>query len=232
VLLILGSLVNREPSLPEGAPQGAGQTATAVPVARTITIPPGTKVTLALTSPIWAKTVKAGDAVYAVTSFPVVIQGTMLIPPGTYVLGQIDSVTKPGWKSPRAQFQMHFIKIIFSNGYTLELADAPAQAATATVHVDVTARNDVLLDNGGQFDMTMQTPLPLGRSGPQVHRQSFQVANEVQVSIEKLSPGSYEVTWLGTATEVQLELLKGGKVIAEAPARIGFPKVPLSRETS
>lgn len=319
VLLILGSLVHREPSLPEGAPQGAGQTATAVPVARTITIPPGTKVTLALTSPIWAKTVNAGDAVYAVTSFPVVIQGTMLIPPGTYVLGQIDSVTKPGWKSPRAQFQMHFIKIIFSNGYTLELADAPAQAATATVHVDVTARNDVLLDNGGQFDMTMQTPLPLdanriadavrrsrplsigparsaslcrlipatpgtpdtvipgtpgtpgtpditipgpngtsttipgspptpgtpdivipgtpgtpaipcpappavlpGRSGPQVHRQSFQVANEVQVSGEKLSPGSYEVTWLGTATEVQLELLKGGKVIAEAPARIGL----------
>lgn len=319
VLLILGGLVSPESSLPEGAPQGAGQTAAAVSVAPTITIPPGTKVTLALTSPIWAKTVKAGDAVYAVTAFPVVTNGTMLIPPGTYVLGQIDSITKPGWLSPRAQFQIHFLKIIFANGYTVELADAPAQAATATVHVGVTARNDVLLDNGGQFDMTVQTPLPLdanriadavrrsrpfsirpvssaslcrpipatpgtpdtvipgtpgtpgtpditipgpngtsttipgtpptpgtqdtvirgfpgtpaipcpappavvpGLSGPQVHRQSFQVANEVQVSGKMLAPGSYEVTWLGTASEVQLELLKGGKMIAQARGRIGL----------
>ena len=319
VLLILPGLVSPESSVPEGAPQGAGQTATAVSGARTITIPAGTKVTLALSSPIWAKTVKAGDAVYAVTSFPVVTNGTMLIPPGTYVLGQIDSVTKPGWMSPRAQLQFHFLKIIFANGYTVELADAPAQAATATVHVDVTARNDVLLDNGGQFDMVVQTPLPLdanriadavhrsrplpigpapsaslcrpipatpgtpdtvipgtpgtpgtpditipgpngtsttipgtpptpgtpgtvipgipgtpaipcpappavipGLSGPQVHRQSFQVFNEVQVSGKKLAPGSYEVTWLGTATEVQLELLKGGKMIAQAAARIGL----------
>ena len=68
VLLILGGLVSPESSVPEGAPQGAGQTATAVSGARTITIPAGTKVTLALSSPIWAKTVRAGDAVYAVTS--------------------------------------------------------------------------------------------------------------------------------------------------------------------
>jgi len=319
VLLILGGLVSPEASLSKGATQAAGQTTTGASVARTITIPPGTKVTLALTSPIWAKTVKAGDPVYALTSFPVAMNETMLIPPGTYVLGQIDSVTKPGWMSPRAQFQMHFIKIIFANGYTLQLADAPVQAATATVHVEVTARNDVLLDNGGQFDMTVQTPLALdanriadavrrsrplsigpapsaslchlipatpgtpdtvirgtpgtpgtppvvipgpdgtsttipgtpptpgtpdtiipgtpgtpaipcpappavipGLSGPQVHRQSFQVADEVQVSGKKLSSGRYEVTWLGTATEVQLEVLTRGKVIALAPARIGL----------
>jgi len=33
---------------------------------------------------------------------------------------------------------MHFSKIIFSNGYTLELESAPVQAATATVHAEVT----------------------------------------------------------------------------------------------
>ncbi|HEY6944348.1 MAG TPA: hypothetical protein VI431_04350, partial [Candidatus Acidoferrum sp.] len=167
LLLVLASLVSPvskgAPSSLPASPANQQRTAT-TSEARTITVPPGTRITLALTSPIWAKTVKAGDAVYATTAFPVASNGAMLIPPGTYVLGQIDGVTKPGWRSPRALFQMHFSKIIFANGYTLELPDAPAQAATATVHVEVTSRNDVLLDNGAQFDMVVQTPLALDAS--------------------------------------------------------------------
>jgi hypothetical protein len=202
---------------------------------------------------------------------------------------------------------MHFTKIIFASGYTLELESAPAQAATATVHVQVTSRNDVLLDNGAQFDMIVQTPLTLdanrvaqavrqsrpiavaparsasmcrpipgtsgtpgtpdivipgtngmpptvipgipptqgtaptiipgspgspgipcpappavvsGPSGVQVHRQFFQVKDELTVSGTKLLPGSYEVTWIGTDTAVQLELQRGGKTIVRASARI------------
>ena len=53
---------------------------------------------LPLTNPVWAETVKAGEAEYAVTTFPVVIGRAMAIPAGTYVLGQIDAVTKPRQK--------------------------------------------------------------------------------------------------------------------------------------
>jgi hypothetical protein len=252
-----------------------------------------------------------------VTAFPAVAGSTMAIPPGTYVLGQIDAVTKPSWKDARALLQMHFSKIIFANGYTLELESAPIQAATATVHVKVTSRNDILLDNGEQFDMVIQTPLALetsrvteavrltkplplgaaktasvcrpipatpgtsdtvipgtpgtpgtpdttipgpdgtsttipgipptpgtpptiipgtpgtpeipcpappavvsGPSGPQIHRQSFQVANELVVSGKKLAPGSYEIAWLGTDAAVQVDLQKDGKTIVRVPARI------------
>jgi hypothetical protein len=297
---------------------GSREAAAAAPETATLTLPVGTKVTLALTSPIWAKTAKPGDAVYAVTAFPVVSRNSMAIPIGTYVLGEIDAVTKPHWRDARALFQMHFTKIIFSNGYTLELASAPAQAATATVHVEVTSRNDVLLDNGAQFDMIVQTPLALeakriaeavrrtrplpvgpaksaslcrpipatpgtsdavipgtpgspgtpdivipggpgmpptvipgtpstpgtpptifpgspgtpevpcpapgavipGPSGPQIHTQNFQLNSELTVSGTKLSPGSYQVTWLGTAVAVQVDLLRDGKAIARAPAHI------------
>ena len=314
----VGSAPNRDSAASLPALQVTSQSSVTSTGTATITVPRGTKATLALTSPIWAKTAKAGDAVYAATAFPVASNGTMLIPPGTYVLGQIDAVTKPGWKSPRAQFQMHFRKIIFASGYTLELADAPAQAATATVHVDVTSRNDVLLDNGAQFDMVVQTPLALdatriaeavrhsrplpvgpapsaslcrpipatpgtpdtvipgtpgspgtpdtvipgvngmpptvipgipptqgtpptiipgtpgtpaipcparpavvsGLSGPQIHRKSFQVTSELQVSGKKLAPGSFEVTWIGKATTVQVDLLQNGKSVARTPARI------------
>src|SRR5690242_7072107 len=131
----------------------------------TIDVPAGTRITLLLVDPVWAKTVKARDAIYAITAFPVVSNGTMAIPPGTYVLGEIDAVTKPSWKDAHALFQMHFSKIIFANGYTRVLESAPLQAASATVHVQVSSRNDVLLDNGTQFDMILQTPLALDANG-------------------------------------------------------------------
>lgn len=164
VLLVFGGLVNSpaEAALNSFSQSLANQqTAATTSEANSATVPASTRITLALVNPIWAKTVKPGDPVYAVTAFPVAGNGAMLIPQGTYVLGQIDAVTKPGFFSPHAQIQMHFRKIIFVNGYTLELADAPSQAATATVHVEVTSRNDLLLDNGAQFDMVVQTPLAL-----------------------------------------------------------------------
>ena len=297
---------------------GRREAATAPSETATITLPAGTRVTLALTSPIWAKRAKPGDAVYTVTVFPVVSRNSMAIPIGTYVLGEIDAVTKPSWRDARALFQMHFSKIIFSNGYTLELESAPVQAATATVHAEVTPRNDVLLDNGAQFDMVVQAPLALeakriaeavrrtrplpvgsaksaslcrpipatpgtsdtvipgtsgspgtpdivipgaggmpptvipgtpatpgtpptifpgspgtpsvpcpapgavipGPSGPQIHTHIFQITSELTVSGTKLSPESYQVTWLGTDVAVQVDLLRNGKAIVRAAAHI------------
>jgi hypothetical protein len=139
-----------------------------------------------LTSPILAKTAKAGDGVYAQAVFPVAVNNQMAIPPGTYVQGQIDALTRPGWLSPHAQFQIHFTKIIFANGYTVELAGpqnvasgrppaqpasatsgmllAPADdviAAVATAYVQVSSSSDVLLDNGSQIEMVLQVPLLL-----------------------------------------------------------------------
>ena len=145
-------------------PQGPNleQTATTTSPTATVTLPAGSKVRLALSSPVWASRARAREPVYAVTAFPAVAENnTMAIPAGTYVLGQIDAVTKPSWKDARALFQMHFVKIIFANGYTVELESAPLQAATATVHVRVSSGNDVLLDNGSQFEMTVEAPLSL-----------------------------------------------------------------------
>jgi hypothetical protein len=151
----------------------------------TITVPAGTKVILALTSPVWAKTVKLGDSVYSASAFPVAVNDEMAIPPGTYVEGKIDALTRPTWRSNRAEFQMHFSKMIFANGYTVELpgapvgtaasasqsatktasttaADgAPAETATAEVYVQVNFRSDILLDNGSQIEMVLQSPLSL-----------------------------------------------------------------------
>jgi hypothetical protein len=149
----------------------------------TITLPPGTKVVLEMTSPVWAKTAKPGDAVYAMTAFPVALNNEVAIPPGTYVEGEIDSLSRPGFFSPHAQMQIHFTKMIFANGYTVQFAgpqSAPAQksaaattptappndvlAAIANPYVGVTSSNDILLDNSTQIEMTLQLPLALNAS--------------------------------------------------------------------
>jgi hypothetical protein len=142
----------------------------------TVTIPAGTKVVLALTSPVWARSAKPGDPVYSSTAFPVAVNNVVAIPPGTYVQGQIDAVTKPGVFSARATFQMHFTKLVYVNGYTVEIPNVPQDSsastgqkavlpevptASATVYVEVSPRSDILLDNGAQIEMVLQSPLSL-----------------------------------------------------------------------
>jgi hypothetical protein len=147
----------------------------------TITIPAGTKIVLAMTSPVWAKSAKPGDSVYSSAAFPVAVSNEIAIPPGTYAQGQIDSLTRPNWKSSRAEFQIHFTKLIFANGYTVLLPSIPldttsshsqsgtgddatlpqAPIAIATVYVDVSSRSDILLDKGTQIEMVLQGALSL-----------------------------------------------------------------------
>ncbi len=61
-----------------------------------LTIPSGTKVPLALKQSLSTKNAREGDAVYAVTTFPVVINDRIVIPAGTYVQGRI-SERQAGW---------------------------------------------------------------------------------------------------------------------------------------
>jgi hypothetical protein len=89
-----------------------------------LTVPAGTKVLLALQSPITTKNATPGAPVYAATSFPITADGKMLIPAGTYVQGIIDQVQRPGRIKGRAQLQMHFTTLIYPNGYTVSLPAA------------------------------------------------------------------------------------------------------------
>src|SRR3954463_3147586 len=59
-----------------------------------LTIPCGTKVPLALKQSVSTKNAREGDAVYAVTTFPVVINDRIVVPAGTYVQGRISNVKR------------------------------------------------------------------------------------------------------------------------------------------
>jgi len=91
------------------------------PEAKTLTVPAGQKLLMQLKSGVNTKTAKAGDGVYLETSFPVSIDNTMAIPPGTYVQGVIDNVKRSGRVKGRAEVLFHFTALIFPNGYTVSV---------------------------------------------------------------------------------------------------------------
>jgi len=86
-----------------------------------LTVPAGTKVLLSLQSPINTKTTKAGDGLYLVSTFPVIIGAHVLIPAGVYVQGVVDQVERPGRVKGRAKLLMHFTTMIFPNGQVVSI---------------------------------------------------------------------------------------------------------------
>jgi hypothetical protein len=87
-------------------------------------IPAGTKVALRLKQAISTKTAKEGDAVYAETAFPVVLDDRILVPVGTYVQGKISHIQRGGHIKGRAEMLIHFTSLIYPSGYTVMLPGA------------------------------------------------------------------------------------------------------------
>lgn len=86
-----------------------------------LTVPAGTKVLLAVESPINTKTARQGDGIYLVSTFPVIVGAHVLIPAGVYVQGVVDQVTRPGRVKGRAKLLIHFNTMIFPNGQVVAI---------------------------------------------------------------------------------------------------------------
>jgi len=87
-------------------------------------VPAGTRIPLQLRQPVSTKSAEPGDPIYAQTSFPIVIAGTMAIPPGTWVQGVVDKVKRAGRIKGTAELQFHLTTLIFPSGYTVDMKAA------------------------------------------------------------------------------------------------------------
>jgi len=94
------------------------------PEAQQVTLPAGTEVLLQLKNTIDTKNAHNGDGVYCQTTFPVVVDNMTVIPPGTYVKGEIARVHRAGRVQGRAEVLLHFNTIIFPSGYTVDMPGA------------------------------------------------------------------------------------------------------------
>jgi type IV secretion system protein VirB10 len=84
-------------------------------------IPAGTKIPLLLKQAISTKNAREGDAVYAETAFPFVVNDRVLVPAGTYIQGKIMHTEHAGRSQKRAEILIHFTSMIYPSGYTVML---------------------------------------------------------------------------------------------------------------
>ena len=91
------------------------------PSAGSIEIPEGTRIPLVLINSISTKHAAPGDRVYLESVYPVVVDGRIVVPPGTYVSGSVTSSKRPGRVKGRGELFLRFEQMILPNGIIRDL---------------------------------------------------------------------------------------------------------------
>src|SRR5579884_3676558 len=78
----------------------------------------GTRILLRLTNSINTKHAAAGDRVYLETAAPVFINGHLVIPAGSSVLGSVTESTRPGRVKGKSALNLRFDSLTLPNGVT------------------------------------------------------------------------------------------------------------------
>src|SRR5580693_4857098 len=122
VFLAVLTLGAQEPAPPaDSSPQDAAKPAEAKPPAAPtddFVVPPGTKVPLSMINSISTKTAAEGERIYLETVFPILSNGRIVIPPGSYVAGTVTEVKRPGRVHGRGELYVRFDSLTLPNGVT------------------------------------------------------------------------------------------------------------------
>jgi len=78
----------------------------------------GTKVPLALINSISTKHSAEGDRVYLETVFPILVNGRIVIPVGSWVTGTVTEIKRPGRVKGRGELYVRFDSLTLPNGVT------------------------------------------------------------------------------------------------------------------
>lgn len=103
----------------------------AVPGAKAfVRVPSGTHLPLVLHNAVSTKSTKPGDPVYFETLFPIMIDGHVVIPAGSYVSGEVTESKRPGRVKGRGELMIRLNTMILPNGYMVNLNAVPSNAGT------------------------------------------------------------------------------------------------------
>ena len=98
--------------------------------AATVEVPSGTRIPLVLHNGISTHSAKVGDPVYFETLFPIMIEGRVAIPAGSYVSGEVTETKRAGRVKGRADLMIKLNTLILTNGYLVNLNAVPHNAGT------------------------------------------------------------------------------------------------------
>lgn len=117
------------PPAKAGTPAPASGTS-ANNAAAQIIVPAGTRLPLILHNSINTRNAQPNDPVYLETVFPVIVNGKIAIPAGSYVQGEITEAKRPGKGKGAAEVRIRLTTLIFPNGYTINFDAVPTNAGT------------------------------------------------------------------------------------------------------
>jgi hypothetical protein len=95
-----------------------------------IELPSGTHIPLVLHNAISTRSAQPGDPVYFETSFPVMLNGKVIIPAGSWVSGEVTESKRPGRVKGRAELMVRLNTLILPNAYMVSLVASPGNAGT------------------------------------------------------------------------------------------------------
>ena len=95
-----------------------------------IVVPSGTHIPLVLHNAVSTRSARPGDPVYFETLFPVMIDGKVVIPAGSYMSGEITESKRPGRVKGRGELMMKLTTLILPNAYMVNLNAVPGNAGT------------------------------------------------------------------------------------------------------
>jgi hypothetical protein len=111
-LLVASAQEVRQPEKAAGSPDsGQGKSAQYV-------IDPGTRIPLTLINSVSTKHAAEGDRIYLETAFPILSNGRIVIPPGSYVAGTVTQSKRPGRVKGKGELFVRFDSLTLPNGVT------------------------------------------------------------------------------------------------------------------
>jgi hypothetical protein len=114
------------------APSPAAPATLAAPALKPqqILVPAGTRLPLVLHNGISTRNAHIGDPVYLETLFPVLVEGRIVIPAGSYVSGEITETKRPGRVKGRGEIMLRLTSLILPNGYSVNFTGTPNGASS------------------------------------------------------------------------------------------------------
>jgi len=95
-----------------------------------VEVPSGTHLPLVLHNGISTRSARAGDPVYFETLFPVMVDGKVVIPAGSYVSGEISESKRPGRVKGRGELMIRLTTMVLPNAYIVNLNATPSGASS------------------------------------------------------------------------------------------------------
>ncbi|MCC6342194.1 MAG: hypothetical protein IT166_08345 [Bryobacterales bacterium] len=102
-------------------------------VIRRFVVPRGTKIPLATVHSLTSKQARTGDRVYLETTFPILAEGRVVIPPRSQVAATLTAATRAGRVKGRAEIYLRFDSLTLPNGVARDLRSRLSSAGDQAV---------------------------------------------------------------------------------------------------